>query len=871
MEKTESFHHKNRFTGPFEVFDSDHLAPFTQARQSEESVGALHELIASQARLIEELTASKCWYETTFKSIGDGVIATSADESMTIEFMNQVAEELTGWKFEEACGKPVRDVFQIFELDTLEPSTFNPVKHVLKAECNIRLVDPVLLVSKDGNQYIIEDSAAPMLSAGRKLEGVVLIFRDATEKFRLEDVQKKLLINAENARQELAAFFMQAPAPMAILSGPDHVYTLANPLYIDFIGRDPLGKPAREVFNEAEGTAFFSKLDGVYKTGEPYIAKELELKRDLSIGRPNDLYVNINCHPFRDLFGTLKGILVFFQEVTDQVMARNAISESERYFRSLAETLPQIIWTADPRGVVNYTNGQWKEYANVFYPADWLSYVHKDDSSKAKQAWEHSIKTSNPLEVDVRLRSRTGVYRWFLLRATPTKDKQGRVLNWCGSATDIEERKNAAKELSDAKSEAERANATKSAFLANMSHEIRTPLGAILGFTELLRDPKTGEEERQGYLDIISRNGKALTRVIDDILDLSKVEAGHLAIERMPFRLPDLLSEITSLFSETVKAKNLYLMLAIDHNVPTLALSDPARLRQILINIIGNAVKFTSSGGIKVHVASQPTGPGKARITIAVSDTGPGLMRSQQKKLFQPFTQADNTTTRKYGGTGLGLALSRRLAQAMGGNIAISECKLRRGCTFQITVEVGMPASEPNREVNERVFVQDNECVSEHMQDDDSAKFMNGTSVPDKDFHVAEDLKSVPETAPFGTLSGSRVLLVEDAIDNQILIKRILAKRGAKVEVANNGLEGVEKALAGDYSIVLMDIQMPVMDGYQAIRKLRSLGYHGIVYALTAHAMAEERKKTHEAGYDGHLTKPLDTETLVQTVRNYTA
>ena len=544
-------------------------------------------------------------------------------------------------------------------------------------------------------------------------------------------------------------------------------------------------------------------------------------------------WTDLILRPLFDELGKVKCVLISGMDISErkrqETEQRNAIRESELYFRSLAETLPQIIWTANAAGEINYTNSQWKEYSNSIYPSDWISFAHPEDKDRGRQAWDNSIETGQPLEVDIRLRGKNGSYRWFLLRAVPTKDKSSNIMSWCGSAIDIEDRKIQAKELSDAKLEAERANATKSAFLANMSHEIRTPLGAILGFTDLLRDPSTGPEERLGYIDIISRNGKALTRVIDDILDLSKVEAGHLEIERMPFSLPDLLSEITSLFSETVKAKRLYMTLAIDSNVPNQVLSDPARLRQILINIIGNAVKFTSLGGIKVRVESALINSDKSTITISVSDTGPGLMRSQQKKLFQPFTQADNTTTRKYGGTGLGLALSRRLAQAMGGNIAISECKLRRGCTFQITIEAEHPKSE--------------------------AKVMGVISSAGKD--------------DGGVLSKAKVLLVEDALDNQILIKRILTKKGALVDVANNGLEGVEKAMGGNYSIVLMDIQMPIMDGYEAIRKLRSLGYHGTVFALTAHAMAEERKKTANAGYDGHLTKPLDTEALIQTIRDH--
>lgn len=632
---------------------------------------------------------------------------------------------------------------------------------------------------------------------------------------------------------ELPDLFLQIPAPMAILSGHDPIFSAANPAFIQLIGHDPAGHTVHEVFADKYGIFPTYKLDSIYTTGAPFKVSEFEIPRpDLD----KSIHVNVSLHPFKDALGAEIGILVFCQDVTEQVEAKKALRESESYFRSLAETLPQIIWTAKASGEFNYTNYQWMDFSNA-PDSNWVNHAHPEDRKRVKEAWMRAVASGDPLEVDLRLRSKHGTYRWFLVRAVSSRDGSGRVLNWYGSATDIEERKIQAKELSDAKLEAERANATKSAFLANMSHEIRTPLGAILGFSDLLRDPNLGNEEKMGYLDIISRNGKALTRVIDDILDLSKVEAGHLEIEKTAFRIHDVLSEIVSLFSETVKAKDLYLTLTIDSDVPSVVLSDPARLRQILINIIGNAVKFTTVGGIKVKVESQPVSERAAKIVISVTDTGPGLMRSQQKKLFQPFTQADNTTTRKFGGTGLGLALSRRLAQAMGGNISISACKIRLGCTFQISIEVGLPVSEVVLPIE-----------AAPMEARDTTK---------------------PQAQAL--LHNARVLLVEDALDNQVLIKRILTKNGATVDVANNGLEGMRKALEDKnrYNIVFMDIQMPIMDGYEAIQKMRASGYRGPVFALTAHAMAEERKKTQAAGYDGHLTKPLDSDALIQTVRKF--
>lgn len=379
--------------------------------------------------------------------------------------------------------------------------------------------------------------------------------------------------------------------------------------------------------------------------------------------------------------------------------------------------------------------------------------------------------------------------------------------------------------LKSARDAAESANNLKTTFLANMSHEIRTPLGAIIGFAELLKEPGLHHELHKQYLDIIARSGNALTVLIDDILDLSKVEAGCLTVEKMSVSIGELLSDIVSLFSEKTRLKGIVLSIESSPEVPDRILSDPSRLRQILINIVGNAVKFTQTGSIKVSVSVRLDQKDARQICFRVTDTGAGLNQEQQNRLFAPFSQGDESTTRKYGGTGLGLVLSRRLAQALGGDVVLECSESSIGSTF---------------------------CVSAELLIDEN-KYGPALQA------------STPSNMP-QSLTGLHLLVVEDAPENQILLSRILNKRGAQVTLANNGREGVEKALAGSFDLVFMDIQMPVLDGYAATKELRAHGYEVPIVALTAYAMEEERQRCLAIGCSAHLSKPIDPLLVVETI-----
>jgi signal transduction histidine kinase/ActR/RegA family two-component response regulator len=391
-------------------------------------------------------------------------------------------------------------------------------------------------------------------------------------------------------------------------------------------------------------------------------------------------------------------------------------------------------------------------------------------------------------------------------------------------------------ELRRAKEAAEAANRAKSDFLANMSHEIRTPMTAILGFTEALAEQDLPAAEKLDALRTVQRNGEHLLGIINDILDISKIEAGKLDVERLHCALPQLLAEVESLMRIRASAKGIGLLFELDGQVPEVIETDPVRLRQILINLIGNAIKFTERGEVRV-VARRRSGDPPA-IEFEVIDTGVGIPRDQLGHLFQPFTQADESMTRRHGGTGLGLCISKRLALLLGGDITV-QSELGRGSRFTAWVASG--ATE-------------------------------GVAMLQSMHGLRESASGTPAEPDPLVLLSVRVLLAEDGIDNQRLIVRVLRNAGAEVTVVDNGADAVDAALraaqdATPFDVILMDMQMPGTDGYTAARTLRRAGYDRPIIALTAHAMSGDRERCLAAGCDEYATKPLDRRALLRLIR----
>jgi len=393
--------------------------------------------------------------------------------------------------------------------------------------------------------------------------------------------------------------------------------------------------------------------------------------------------------------------------------------------------------------------------------------------------------------------------------------------------------------LEQAGEEAIAASKAKSAFLANMSHEIRTPLTAILGFTDVTLERFDVGSEEWSWLDVVRRNGQHLLQLINDILDLSRIEADKLELERTRCSPFELIAEVASLMRVRAETSGIALQVRFDTPLPETIETDPRRARQILINLVGNAIKFTEAGTVTLSAALAGD-DGDARIEFAVADTGIGMTDAQLLGLFAPFTQGDSSTSRKYGGSGLGLAISQSLALKLGGTI-LAESKLAVGSTFRFSIPTGVGPEVA--------------CVT-HASESPRG---------------ATSSRADGSTLLRGRCAGRRVLLAEDGHDNQVLIALLLRHAGATVTIVDNGQSAVEHALAAvrdhdPYDVVLMDIQMPVLDGHGATRALRLRGYPHRIVALTANAMAGDRERCLAEGCDDFLAKPIDKEALLAVI-----
>jgi PAS domain S-box-containing protein len=614
---------------------------------------------------------------------------------------------------------------------------------------------------------------------------------------------------------------------------------------------------------------------------DPVVARELQKRVRAGQNFKGELFcytkrgrgrwLRMDVEPVRDATGELRHFIGIQTDVTEEKRAAEALRTSEERWQLALNGSDDGVWDWDivantlwfsPRykALVGYADD---EFANNY--DTWRQALHPDDWPWVQAALDaYLTRRAEAYAVEFRMKHKDGSWRWILARGKARFGPEGQPRRMIGTHTDVTTWRETESALRAAREQSEQLNEqleaaiasaqqsaleanlgsqAKSEFLAVMSHEIRTPMNAVIGFTSLLLDTPLTTEQRD-WLRTVRGSGEALLTIINDILDFSKIESGKLELEHQPVDLRECIGETVDLLGETARKKNLTLELHVADDVPEFIETDGTRVRQVLLNLMGNAIKFTARGGVKVKVARESGPAGEPLVGFSVCDTGPGIPPDRLDRLFKPFSQVDSSTTRKYGGTGLGLAICKSLVNLLGGSIGVKETSLA-GSTFHFSVACVPCQLAPEEKPVERPAISSSHSLP---------AFPIGSQA------------SLPVRS--GTL---RILVAEDNPVNRKLMQHLLGRLNFEAEFVCNGSECLQMLGQGTYDVVFMDCQMPEMDGYEATQRIRA-GDAGEtnrpvrIIALTAHAMAGDREKCLACGMDDYLTKPIQPAQLVASL-----
>jgi len=774
------------------------------------------------------------------ESTGDAVIFTNANGR--IRYVNDRCLEILSMKSEDLINHRVQDLMRLEDRMTQEsielplrsdygPSTYNfEIGTILKV--------------KNGVQKFVNINISSVNEAeentNKGIYSFMIVFRDITD---LEEAELRLGEFSRNIRQErenLETIFMVAPLGLMTVNREGAIQK------VNFSAAEMFYRERGEMVGRriGDGTRCLKRGDsmcteGLYceqcffrRTIQEVIEKEREIRgiefKQIIVtpdGEEEDVWLRISAVPIKIKEETQAVVVVEDVTVTKE-MAKSLI-RNEKRLRLITDNMIDAITQVDSHGVVLYSSPSiW--HLLGYNPENligerFIDFVHPSDVDLAKKHFEHRMKTWENFTTEIRLRRNDGSYIWVEASGNVILDEKHK-LSVVYVSRDVTVKRQAQIEVVRSKEAAEAANKAKSEFLANMSHEIRTPMNGIIGMTNLTLMSRLDSEQREN-LSMVKNSGESLLRIINSVLDFSKIEAGKVSLESIRFDGSMLLKRICSPFNVQAQNKKVDFNLHFDDRIPEYLIGDPNRIGQVLNNLIGNAVKFTSVGHVHVSADVEQRTEGLTYIRFSVEDTGIGIADKDRDKIFHSFSQVDGSITRRYGGTGLGLSISRQLVEMMQGKIDFSS-KKNVGSKFYFTL--------PLREAES----------SQAMRADEG------------EIQIPEAKRKL------------KILLVEDDKINQTFAMNLLMKQGHTLTLAENGLRAVNELIDNEFDLILMDIQMPELDGVEATKIIRQrLKRKDIpIIALTAHAIRGDRERFINVGMSGYVSKPIKVESFFETI-----
>ncbi|PZU98084.1 MAG: hypothetical protein DCF32_20120 [Leptolyngbya sp.] len=678
------------------------------------------------------------------------------------------------------------------------------------------------LRAKDGTYRWAIDAASPWFDGDGQFKGYIGSVLDISDRKQIEETLRQ-------RETELRLVTNAVPALIAFVDA-DQRYRFNNRGYEDWFNQsanDLYGRHIREVVG-----------DTAYETIRPYVeqvlaGQQVTFERSIPFKDGSLRYLSATYVPRVSDQGVVEGFVALINDLSDRRQAEEALMQSEARYRYLVESIPQLVWTANAEGVLIDANQRWCDFTGLTLEqvetAGWRAIVHPDDIPLLSQNWAIAQQQGGNYQAQGRMRRADGVYRWHLHQAVPLKTKQGQILKWFGTATDIEDQKQLEQQRSQllqqeqaARAAAEAASRTKDEFLAVVSHELRSPLNPILGWATLLKNGTLDEIKTKQALSVIERNAKLQTELIDDLLDVSRMLRGKLQIAASPVNLATTIRAAIETVRLAADAKSIRLEAHLETDAGLVS-GDATRLQQVVWNLLSNAVKFTPAAG-QIDVRLVRGNANQAQ--IIVQDTGKGIVPEFLPLIFDYFRQADSATTRQFGGLGLGLAIVRHLVELHGGTIQAASPGEGMGATF--TVSLPTLAHQP-------------------------------LAQPD-----------LPPQQPSLGLPGTQVLVVDDDDDTRTFVTFLLEQAGARVVAAASAAEGLAALRQAQPQVLVSDIGMPDMDGYMLIQQIRALpadqGGQIPAIALTAYVRETDQEQSLAAGFQRHIAKPVEPATLLRAI-----